>query len=718
MFSLKNLVSTDINPSTPWTFTSNKIPPEVRGKEGKSARDKWINEITTEHDVWSAVEGLNPHLRVSKQSGEIEGNPPFKLHGLVGDYDAPVSDEELLLGIARLEGKTPAYFERTLSGNSRFVWLFEAPIAVPSYSFLIELLKLARKSIKAELLSVGLDIPAWDEPNRYYTNSCDWKEVSTYRIPSSLVQGWLFEVAKKHSWKKESSAIELPIPIVWAELQKRWPMHGWPGEFELESQGPTFWIAESTSPKSAIVKPTGIYTFSSHASKPFWSWQDLLGAEFTNEYKTKSLGKAVEGIYHDGMKYWVKTGPGAWRSFAKEDIASHLQITRQLNAERYKGAPSDVDQALEYIRHWQYIDGAAPCAFQSYGIYTGAGPRILNTHTRRVLAPTEESTVWGPNGKFPWLANYFDYLFEPLEQKDFFLAWLRRLYKGAYELKMERGQNVFLIGGAGVGKTLLSQNILTKLMSGAVDAQAYLLGDTNFNSQLFEVAMWLVDDNSTTVSAQKHAIFSSTIKKLSSNQLFEYSKKFAISATVEWLGRVFVTANDDEESLRIIPDLELSSLEKTHLFRTTKTPYVFPPDAELEIIIRRELPFFARWLLDWEPPAHVVGSNRYGVARYHEPTLLKKAEHSSRSNAFAEILEDWAVEYFHDHPTEQSWEGTAFKLLKEFSKEDDRRAAVKNLTVDTVMRQLGALKAKGHKIDSKEQGGQRIWTIQRMEAKK
>ncbi len=717
MFSLKNLVSTSIEASTPWNFTAQP-PHEVLGKEGKKARDEWINNPTTEWDVYSGVEGLNPCMRVSKGKGDVEGNQPFRLHAFVADYDAPVTDEELMLGIGRLGGKTPSYFERTMSGNSRFVWLLEAPIAVPNREFLVELLKLARRSLKIDLLSVGLDAPAWEEPNRYYTNSGVWSEVSDFRVPSDLLQGWLFEVAKKHSWKKEDSAIEIPLPMVWTELKKLHPLNGWPTEFELESQGPTFWIPASTSPKSAIVKATGMYTFSANAPKPFWSWQDLLGAQFCEEYKTKAMGSATDGIYYDGMKYWMKAGTGTWRSFSKEDTASHLQIVRKMSADRFKGAPSKVDEALEYIRHWQFVDGAAPCAFQAYTIYQGAGSRILNTHTRRVLTPADALEIWGATGEFPWLSAYFDYLFEPFEQKDYFMAWLRRLYKGAHDLQMDRGQNVFLIGSAGTGKTLLSQNILNKLLSGAVDAQSYLLGDSTFNSQLFEAAMWLVDDNSSTVSAQKHAVFSSTIKKLTSNQIFEYNKKFSVAATVEWLGRVFVTANDDEESLRIIPDLEISSLGKTMLFRTTRVPYVFPESKEVEAIIRRELPHFARWLLEWEVPAHIVDTHRYGVKCYHEASLLKKAEHSSRSNAFSEILDDWATEYFRDHPTEPSWSGTAFKLLKEFSKEDDRRAAVKNLTVDIVSRQLSALKGKGHKIESSEKSGARIWTIQRIETKK
>lgn len=710
-FALRNLISQDVTPCTPWTFTAQGLPAGVAGKKGKKNRDAWINDPATTWQVYSMVEGLNPQIRISKGNDDMEGNPPLKLHGLVGDYDLPVTDEELQISLARCGDKMPNYFERTLSGNVRLVWVFEQAVTVPNRDFLVALLKHAFKAIKVETVCAGLDVPAWEQPGRYYTNSGVWAEVSSKPLPLDLVQGWVFETAKKYRWKNEHGTIEVPLPIAWTEVQKRWPQNNWPTTFELESQGPTFWIPESTSPKSAIVKPTGIYTFSQNAHKPFFSWADLLGIEFCEEYKAKNLGRSVEGIYHDGTRYFRQDGTGAWRAYSKEDTSGHLQIARKLSAERYKGAPSDVDEALEFIRHWQAIDGAAPCAFQSCGLFTAAGPRILNTHTRTVLLPSEERSEWGEKGLFPWLSSYLDYLFDPVEQKAYFLAWLRRFYQSAYERRLIRGQNVFLIGAPGTGKTLLSQNILTKLVGGSSDAQSYLLGETGFNSQLFEVALWTVDDNSSTVNAQKHATFSSTVKKLTSNSLFEYNAKFRTAVTVPWQGRVFVTANDDEESLRIIPDLEISALEKTMLFRTTRVPFAFPPTHDLEQIISREMPFFARWLLEWAPPVETIGANRYGVKEYHEKSLLRQAEYSSRSNSFSEILEDWATDWFRDHPTQEFWQGTSYQLYKAFSQEEDRRAATKNLSIDSVSRQLSALKAKGHLIKTLESSGTRVWKI-------
>lgn len=707
---IPNLSSANVAPCEPWLW--NKHAPEiVCGKENKKNRDTWITNPNTDWQVYSMWEGLNETLRISKRTGKDEGNPPFKCFGLAGDYDAPVTEEELQLGLQRIGDKyIPAYFERTLSGNGRFLWLFEEPISVPSREFAVAFLDYVSKQIKFDLLAVGFDRPAFMEPNRYYTNSGDWYQLSENRIPKALVQGWVLETARKFKWEKQDIAV--PLEVVWTELQKKFPHHGWEGDFIEESQGPSFFIQGSTSPKSAIVKATGMFTFSAHASKPFWSWADLLGEDFVKSYETTTLGKAVDGIYHDGSKYFMKDGRGNWRSYSKEDIREHLVIKRGLDGQRDRGVPSQADVALEYIRHWQAIDGAAPFAFKPYGIFTGAGPRFLNTHTRRVLAPVEASASWGAGGQFPWLSGFLQHLFVTQEQLDFFLSWLHRFYKSAYELDLQRGQNIFLIGPPGTGKTLLNQNILSKLLGGSAEAQEYLLGETNFNSQLFEVALWTVDDSKSTTSANTHALFSSMIKKLAANQTFEYHAKFRTACTVEWQGRVVVTANDDEESLRIIPDLGISNRDKTMLFRTTGKLWSFPSSTEIEMILKRELPYFARYLLDYQIPEHCQGSARFGVKEYHEPSLMREAEFSSPTNSFFEVLDDWHRAWFQEHPKEIQWKGSSFQLVRLLQTDEATRAAIR-LNQDIVSRKLAGLKAKGYNIETVADGSNRCWIIHR-----
>lgn len=719
-FALSNLVSKSVKPCVPWEFSGTSIPVEVRGKGGKKERDKWISRPGTQHEVYTAFEGLNPNERISEGKGGDEGNPPLRCHAFVADIDAPLSEDELAAGIQRLgDSLIPNYYERTLSGNARLIWLFEAPVSFPNYRFAKEWLQIALDKMRLDSAFAGFDIPAFIEPNRTWTNSGDWRVIDAdRRLPYELLKGWIVLTSEKHLWKRDKNAVEIPMPEIQAELAKKYPMHTWEGDFIEGAQGPTFWIEGSSSPKSAVVKSTGMFTFSAHAIKPFYPWADLVGAKFVEEYQTKMMGAAVAGIYHDGSSYYRTTGYGDWRGFAKEDIARHLAVDRGLSSSKNGDAPSQVDRAIQFIQNWQGIEGAAPFAFQPQGILKRSGGTFLNLHTRKVLAASSDQGVWGPKGNFPWLSKYLDHLFDPHEQLDFFLSWLSRFYRGAHSYELVSGQNMFLLGPAGVGKTLLSQGILPRLIGGGADAEDYLLGSTTFNSQLFDVALWTVDDNSATVDVQTHRKFSAMVKKMAANTTFSYHAKFRIPCTVEWLGRVLVTANDDEESARIVPDLTISILDKLMLFKTCRKPFEFPGRNELLGILDRELPYLASFLLHYKIPEHCQGTARYGVKSYHEASLMQTAEQSSRTAGFNEILEDWAQEFF-SSKSDEKWEGTAWQLLKQFHNGDIAASAMlRGLSTDAVARHLMALKAKGWHIESTSGRNTRIWTIHRPEGNK
>lgn len=716
LFALPNLVSKTVTQCTPWLFKGS-IPDEVRGKDGKKLRDAWINNPDTAHEVYSGFEGLNAGMRISggKKVSADEENPPFRLHAFVADIDCPVSHDELAAGLNRIKF-TPNYYEKTLSGNARLIWLLEAPVTLPSRKFAVELLELALVRMRVEQIAPALDRPAWIEPNRYYTNSGDFFAIDEQtRMSTALIQGWVLEVAEKHNWKKQRNAVAIPLPIVFTEIEKKFPTHNWPGEFVDEAQGPTFWLAGSVSPKSAIVKPTGLFTFSSSAPKCFYSWSDLLGVDFVRTYETEMLGKAVEGIHHDGKQYYRTDGFKDWKPYTKEDVQSHLVTTRGLGSTKEGDTPSELSRAMEYIRDWQGIVGAAPFVFQNPGIVVKNGNRFLNTHTRKVLTPVGAGAtkVWGDG--FPFLAQFLDGLFCPGEQLPFFLSWLSRFYSGAYALNLESGQNVFILGPPGLGKTFLSQGVLSHLLGGSAEAEAYLLGKTDFNSELFEVGLWTVDDNAATVDAVTHRTFSSITKKMAANTTFQYHAKFRIPCSVDWLGRVLVTGNDDEESVRIVPDLSISNLDKTHLLRTARTaPVKFPDRRGCLQILRDELPHFGRYLLEYRVPEQCLGNSRFGVKAYQEKTLMATAEQSSRSAGFLEIIEDWRETYFSENVGLPYWEGSSFQLLKKLNHDQTSSlAGVRSLSVDSIGRGLATLKSKGLPFEAFGDGLTRSWRIPR-----
>jgi hypothetical protein len=704
-FSLKNLVSKEVfRTEAPWKF-SGSVPEQVKGKAGKKLRDKWINDPATQHEVYSSFEGFVDNMRVASPKNE-EGNPPLRMHAFIADIDAPLSTEEIEKGIGRIPF-APNHFERTLSGNVRLIWLLEKPVSFPNRRFAIEFLEMALERMKLLMLAVGLDRGAFLDPNRYYTNSGEWLvgDENT-RISAALTDGWVVEVAAKHLWSKDRGAIDIPLPVVQLALEKKYPLFPrvWVGEFVEGATGPTFWVEGSSSPKSAIVKPTGLFTFSAHAIKPFYTWENLLGKAFVETYTSEAMGRAVEGIAFDGSKYWRKDGYGDWKNFSKDDIVSHLVVDRGLENKKGEGDSSETTRAIQYIHNWQGVTGSAPFVFQPSGILTKQGNKFLNTHTRRVCQPSEGKVVWGPTGQMPFLSAFFDGLFHAdsssaLQGKpiDYFFSWLKRFYVGGYTSNLESGQNVFLCGGPGIGKTFLNQGLIPYLMGGGADAESYLLGSSDFNSQLFEVALWTIDDNSATVTDATHRKFSTMIKKMAANTTFQYHAKFRVPCMVEWMGRCFVTLNADEASTSIIPDLAISIMDKIMIFRSADVaPVTFPSRTECHKLIQNETPYLARFLLDYEVPEYCKGSSRFGVVSYHDAALTKTAEQSSSTSSFVEILDDWRSLYFSEHSDLKFWEGSAYQFLKELHKDTAGSAAgLRNYTPKRMAIELAAVRAKG-----------------------
>ena len=350
---------------------------------------------STQHQIYSAIEGLNPNERVSESKGTDEGNPPLRIHAAVADLDQPLSEDELTAGIKRLAPYVPNYIERTLSGNARLIFLFEAPVAVPNSRFAKEFLTLLLERMKLEAAGAGFDKPAFTDVTRYYTNSGEWCAYDeTSRVRKDFLQGLVVDVAGKHLWKRDRGAVEIPLPEVLKELEKKWP-NCWPGDFAEGAQGPTFFLDASSSPKSAVVKSTGIFTFAAHATKPFYSWADLVGIQFVKDYASKMMGKAVEGIWHDGINYFRKIGFDQYRAFSKEDICLHLRVARGLSSAKNGSEPSEVETALHYLQEWQAIDGAAAFVFQPPGILVRPHGVFLNTFTKRVLTPASDGGNWG-----------------------------------------------------------------------------------------------------------------------------------------------------------------------------------------------------------------------------------------------------------------------------------------------------------------------------------
>jgi hypothetical protein len=709
-YTTTNLTRLDLSPGLPWEFVTPSVTLTPHVRQNKSARQEWYKNPSTEHNFYTAVEPANPNARPSKT------NPPRLLHGLVADYDVPMLDETLARGISKLPVK-PTWTERSVGGNVRLVFVFEVPVLVDSFEFSLFVHKAAKKFFGLEYLP-GLDVGALEAPERLFCNGCDWKATGHGNVPQTVTQAFVVACARDYHFKQPAEGPEIPLDVIEAELKKRYPSFNWPDSFALDSQGPSFWIPESTSEKSAILKKNGFYSFSGHAERPFYPWSELLGAEFVKKYEIDRIGTATANCYFDGRQYWRKLPDGNFYFETPADFRAHLVTDIRLAAKPDSSGTAQVDRALSHIRNQARISGAAPMLYHPGGVNEVGSLRVLNLAGDILVRPSEEATTFGDAGRFPFISKLLDTIFDPAEQKWAFLAWLRHFYKGALVGLPQAGQNIFLAGGPGIGKTLLNREVVGRLMGGYADARDFMMGEDNFGADLFGSPVWSLDDETMIDTEANRSRFGSHLKKMTANHNFRYHKKFEHPMTIPWMGRIIITLNLDYTATRILPTLDESSADKLSFFRCVSAPTItFPDRYAIQSTLAAEIPFFGRWLSDWEPPAELVGQSRFGTKPHHEPSMIEKAHQGSKAAPFAELLIDSLGRYFHDNPTAEHWRGTVNALHRLLFSDPLNESILRALRLESVNRHLETIHKEGVLECSAETGSRRtrVWTFKRFE---
>ena len=675
---LRNLSSTETFEGNPWEFTKLElVPPNCI--EDKAARTTWANLPTTDFMFYSGFVALNANSRVSEAGGKDGDTAPREMRAFVGDYDAKFTEQEIESAIARMDIK-PNWVERSLSGNWRLVWIFAVPILISSRNFAVFLLKNIHEFLPIKELS-NLDV-GYMEPSRYYTNGCQWRQVNPEPIPHGQVCGWLVKLCRSYSWKDFEPGVTIPADVVAArfrELKDKYPrFKEWEGDFVLGAQGPTFWVDGSTSNKSAIVQENGMKTFSHHANamgKGWWSWSELLGADWVKRFEENRIGTAVKDIYFDGKDYAVRRESGRWDILNKDNIQNEMIVMRGLSREvsKKKGERfSEVEAAFAHIHNEHRVKAHASFAFFPKGRITFNGFDYLNTHTRDAMSPAEGKAVWGPEGQFPWISSFYDGFFATPDQLPFYLSWASYFYRGCYLRELTLGHAIYIAGPVACGKTFSNRKIIGPIVGGFAEAASHLLGETQFNSQLFDYGFHLVDDTAVAANSQLYKKFCESVKKNVANNEKECNEKFRVGGVIGSRARMGITCNLDSES-QVYPDLDADMKDKVMMFRVKAPDKNFPPYKELEEILARELPWFCRFLMDYEVPEQCRSTNHEdarfgGIKPYHDPTLVTSAQQSSRTSNFAEVLVSWMREYFTKmEPEAHVWKGSVLDLYQQFS---------------------------------------------------
>ena len=688
--ALKNLLGQQCHFVVPWEYKRTCDPP----------KDSWKKSSSLDHCFFSGYHGVCSEMRISKE------NPPAFMYALVLDFDTNrgFRDQQFLEAVEVAGDIKPAYIGHTKNNGARVVFLLEEPMPLINIPLTRLIQKHFSKKLKADRLFPGLCQSSLDNVTEYFEVGDRWEQVSNSRIPRKIAMQWAIEATRSYNWKKHD--VVIPFDKVHEEVEKRWPGR-WTGSFEKNKRGVRFWDDEAKNDTSAVVCESGMRCFS--GPHGFMSWRDIFGNKFVAQYVADKIGGSTTDVWFDSKEYWLKRVDGIWGAFNRMDMCLHLKVACGLAGTAGKGEnQSDVETALHHLQHHQSVECAAPLVHRPEGIVHTQAGRVLNTSKLRALTPSESPLVV-PEEHFPFIAEFLGELFtkqDTVDQLSVFLAWLKRFYEGAHKLRLTNGHVLYLVGPTGRGKTLLSTVLISGLVGGHVDASPYLTGMDDWNSHLFESAVWSIDDVVALKDSRAHERFSALLKKIAANTCFTISEKYRKARQVEWNGRVVVTCNDDPESSRILPDLDMSNRDKVILLKVAPHTLRFPEDTALRI--RLELPLFARWLLNWKIPEELLGESRYGIKEYAESSLIDLTRFASRGYGYFEMLQVFFKDWTSDNP----WEGTSTDLYTEMIAEDGGLADIaRRYTHIEFGRQLGKLMSSGYPISCCRTRHGRVWRI-------
>ena len=672
LFTLPNAVSHLVEKRAPWDVDI-KLPKF----ESKARFRDWIQDPTTKYLMYSCCEGVDSTQRVTSD------NPARFLHGVVADWDVKLTDDEYSkLGGKIVESEHPAqWLSRSFSGGAHALWLFDDPILMHGSKPTRRLLTRIFKELKLEKMAPGFDRAAFLNPHTYYNLGRDWKKVSEERMPCPTLNYWQYEESKTQDFS--NTGVEIPLETVKEEIDRRWPGL-WAGSFQDGSRGRYFWATPpGTNPTATVVRPTGMMCFS--GDQPFYTWSEILGHRFVSQFEVSRIGKCIEAYHYDGKNYFIEDNKN-FIVAGKEEALLDIQCRHGLVNRRGRGENvSEAQRALYMIHTGKRVEAAVPFAFVKARIVNHEGHRYFNTANQRPLAYADDHQTWGEN--FPKLAGWLETMLgeEQLERE---LDWLSYAYQNAYEGHPQKGHAHLLVGPPNCGKTLYNTVVLGGLFGGHMKASEYLVGKTDFNDHLFESGLWTVDDEGPSANNSGHTLFTAKIKEFVANDTFVVNAKFKKSGRVYWRGRLSITLNDDPVSLRLLPDLDMSIMDKLMIF------YCKPFNGFVKGFkedITRELPYFARYIYDYAVPDERVDV-RFGVKAYANPDVVAMHKADSRYSHIIELLHIFRNAHLNE---EDEWEGTCSELMMLLGRMEGCKVLLKDMSPKSMGWGLSHLASKG-----------------------
>jgi len=156
--------------------------------------------------------------------------------------------------------------------------------------------------------------------------------------------------------------------------------------------------------------------------------------------------------------------------------------------------------------------------------------------------------------------------------------------------------------------------------------------------------------------------------------------------------------------------MDMSTRDKIMLFKTSPVTVQYQGWSEMDKLMNKEIPRFARFLLDWPMPEECVAEEaRFGVKHWHDKELFEQSLFQSADSVTTEVLVTFLQDYFTNNPSKTTWVGPCIQLHTDMSLVFE--GIMRNIKPRQLATCLGKLQKSGRHLKTQRSSKMRVWTI-------
>lgn len=439
------------------------------------------------------------------------------------------------------------------------------------------------------------------------------------------------------------------------------------------------------------------------------------------EFETKP---AERHWWSDGRMFWVQNDSGEWVALGRNSFEEYLgnnpfECFRGFKEEGESLSPAAAERLQTELEG--LVSYVGPLAGWKKGVQTFEDTRALVTRDPKLIKPED--------GSWQILYEFLNSLLghDP-QQFQCFLFWVKQTLDALYEGRPRQGLALVLAGEAGCGKTLLKEFLRLMFGGREVYPYAYMMGKDNFNQELTESPLWVVDDVAAETSLQGRLKFGAEVKQVVANTGMRCRGMHRNGMTLNPLRRLVICLNTEPDRLLVLPPLDDDIHDKMLICKcVAPAPWPMPFSSRLEKDaffqqVKSELPAFIHHLLDQDIPEDYRG--RFGVRHYHHPEVVESLLQISPEIQLAEQVDralfTGGASFEGLDRIAGVWSGSVNDLVRiMMSDQSPLLAFEKNKLGNAgafIGRRLSKLQARfPGRYESKRTASKNVWTIRKIE---